>query len=116
MKFENFEYDVKVSVLFSELELDFLIERAKRHYDHTCKAAGLMIDDGARENGFIAQAKHFHAGRAVTWTSRQIDTTLKILEPITNKDAESAQRIRLFIALQDVWYKIQTRHEELLHD
>jgi len=82
MKQERLWYGVTAEVSFSEREVEFLIEQAKRHYDMTCQAAGLTCDDGVPKNGFIAILRMFGkpGDRRDTWTFRQFDTCLKILE------------------------------------
>lgn len=82
MKQERLWYSVTAEVSFLEREVEFLIERAKRHYDMTCQEAGLTCDDGASKNGFIAMLRMFGkpGDYGATWTFRQFDICLKILE------------------------------------
>jgi hypothetical protein len=109
MQIKGWRYDVKVEVEFSGEEVDYLIARAKSHYDGECQAAGMSYEDGARSNGFIKQLKLF-PGPAF-WTSSQIDLTLKVLEWYTSVDT-SEIRDRLHRELMAAWSELRDRHAE----
>jgi hypothetical protein len=83
----EFNYEVRAQVTFTRKEYEFLIASAKTHYDGTCKAAGLAIgEQGAQENGFLAQLRLFPTDKAftrVTWPFSRFDLCMKILEPTT---------------------------------
>jgi hypothetical protein len=108
-------YEVNIEVGFTDEEILYLINRAKNHYDSTCQEAGTSMEDGGRKNGFIAQL-HMTRPSAWTWvwTSRQLNLTLKILEPITHVDMEDKLRAKLFADVNSAFNKIQDRHKELL--
>lgn len=111
MNLEGLRYRVEAEVRFTPEEVDFLIERAKSHYDDTCRAAGMSYEDGARENGFIKQLKLFPSKAAgVTWTFRQLDLTLKILEMRSHNEF---LRMKLANELNMICDTINKRYEDL---
>lgn len=112
MELKRCWFDVKAEVCFTAEEVDYLIERAKRHYDDACRAAGMSYEDGARETGFIKQLKLFPSTRiGVSWTFRQLDTTLKILEHYAGKD--DPMRARLFKEIHSVCDTMVIKHKQL---
>jgi hypothetical protein len=83
MNIEGFHYDVELEVSFTIEEASALCELAKLHYDDTCRAAGMLISDGAQKNGFLAQLMMFQSRRlTVTWAFHKFDLTAKILEQL----------------------------------
>jgi hypothetical protein len=83
MNIEGFHYDVELEVSFTAEEASALCELAKLHYDDTCRAAGMLISDGAQKNGFLAQLMMFQLRRlTVTWAFHKFDLTAKILEQL----------------------------------
>lgn len=103
-------YTPTAEVCFAPNEVEYLIERAKRHYDSACQAAGTSCEDGGSENGFIAQLKLFRGGKAV-WTSRQLDLTLKVLEHYAGPNEPI--RASLFQDVLSAFNQIQAKHKEL---
>lgn len=112
MKLKKMWLTPTVEVAFTSEEIDYLIERAKKHYDSTCQAAGMSYEDGARENGFIKQLKLF-PNLTPIWTSRQIDLTLKILEPFVRSHYEDEMRGRLFDELRAIHTSMQIKYRKL---
>jgi hypothetical protein len=113
MKFEDFRYDVKVALRFTPEEARVMGELARGHYDDTCRLAGCAIgQDGARENGYIAQLELFFADEPVTWTTRQIDLALKCLEPYALSRSSPVQML-LSKGLSEAFHKAQERWKEL---
>ena len=83
MNIEGFHYDVELEVSFTVEEAKALCALAKLHYDDTCRAAGMLISDGAQKNGFLAQLMMFQLRRlTVTWAFHKFDLTAKILEQL----------------------------------
>ncbi len=107
-----FQYNISIQVGFTPDEAKFLVERAQRHYDATCQAAGSSYEDGARENGFIKQLVLFPR-LAPFWTTRQLDLTLKVLEVRDLQPEREVVRARLFNEVKDAFDAIQDRYEEL---
>jgi hypothetical protein len=103
-------YTPTLELRFSREEAEFLVDRAKRHYDGTCQAAGMSYEDGARENGFIKQLVLF-PGRTAVWTSRQLDLTAKVLEHFAGQDTR--MRKELAEQISAAFFAIQTKYREL---
>lgn len=117
MKLTGLAYEVKAELCFTKAEVDLLVKHAKTHYDSACQAAGMLIGEGVRENGFIAQLRmrapqHTHPrqpyARAV-WKFRQLDTALKILEMHTG-DMKCS---KLFNQFWTTLKSIEDRHNKL---
>jgi hypothetical protein len=115
MQCKQFHFQVAIELQFTKEEADFLIERSKIHYDAACRAAGLSCDDGAPNNGFIAQLRLCPAGPTI-WAARQIDMALKILENCAVLDQGGGMRARLFEELSLAFNDVQLKHEELNGD
>jgi hypothetical protein len=80
---KGFHYDVELEVSFTIEEASALCELAKLHYDDTCRAAGMLISDGAQKNGFLARLTMFPPrSLTVNWTFDKFDLTAKILEQL----------------------------------
>jgi hypothetical protein len=80
---KGFQYDVELEVSFTIEEAAALCELAKLHYDDTCRAAGMLISDGAQKNGFLTHLMMFPPrSLTVNWDFRKFDLTAKILEQL----------------------------------
>lgn len=113
MELKRLRYDVKAEVRFTPEEAEYLVGRAKNHYDSTCRAAGMSCEDGARENGFIAQLKMFPR-TAHIWDSRKIDLALKVPEPFAHY--ADKMRGKLERELNKVYSEIQVQYGQLNGD
>lgn len=119
MKLEGLCYKVEAELRFTKVEVDYLIDRAKRHYDHTCQMYGCAIGEtGAVVNGVVAQLRLFPTDKNTSkrvFSSRDIDTMLKIIEmPDYNPPAATRKtREELFIHLRAAFRLIQNRYSEL---
>jgi hypothetical protein len=126
MKFNEFAYRVEATVTFTREERRALIVLAKLHYDQTCVAAGLKIDEEhpkwgvGRVNGFLAQLDMFTDGdrwspTKVTWPFGNFDITLKILEMrrFAPSGTERAICERLWDQLQTVCDRINEEYKRL---
>lgn len=110
MELQRLHYTVTAEVKFTDEEIDFLIGRAKTHYDWTCQAAGLSIAEGGQTNGFIAQLKLFPTLAAV-WTFRELDLTLKVLE--MRDFNNELLRTKLFTQIILICDGMSRRHKEM---
>jgi hypothetical protein len=113
MERQGFVYEVKIALKFSTEEVGLLIELAKSHYDGTCQAAGTSIAEGGFENGFIAQLRLFSSQHPVVWSSRQLDLTLKVLEPYAPSRADSQLARQLSAVLYEMFKAVQIRQQQL---
>lgn len=78
----GFDYEVRAVFEMSEIDLDFLIELSKTHYDSTCKRIGVP-GYGAFLNGMKNTVENGVAkGRL---TSRELNLVLKVLEMPHNR-------------------------------
>ncbi len=115
MKLERLHYRVEVELKFTEEEIDYLIDRAQRHYDGACQAAGTSIAEGARTNGFIAQLRLFPQFDVI-WTGREVDLALKVLEFADlgpTKSKKDVLRKRLREELNSAFTVMEQRYIEL---
>lgn len=110
MKLQRLSYTVTAEVSFTPDEADYLVKRAKVHYDGTCQAARFLISEGAFENGFLAQLKLFPG--PVNWSFRNFDLTLKILE-LRGRPEDQLMRLTIHTALNRACDLINKRYEEL---
>lgn len=113
MKLDEFHYEVRAQVSFTSEEIDCMLQWAGNHYDSTCQeAASVAGVHGARTNGYIAQLRLFPNLKAV-WTSRQIDLTLKILEPYTSDRAANETATKLFRELHLTYRAMEGEYKKL---
>jgi hypothetical protein len=113
MELQGLHYKVEAELRFTDEEVDLLLERAARHYDWTCQEAGAFSGaNGAERNGFIAVLKIKPNSCPAVWTSRQVDLTLKILEPYYSEKRE-VLRAKLFNELRLVFEALLKKYGEL---
>jgi hypothetical protein len=80
---KGFHYKVELEVSFTAEEASALVELSQLHYDDTCRAAGMLISDGAQKNGFLTHLMMFPPNSlTVTWDFHKFDLTAKILEQL----------------------------------
>lgn len=106
MELKRIYFKVEAEVTFSTEEVEYLIERAKSHYDATCQNAGLSMDEGARENGFISRLKMF-PGPSM-WTSRNLDIAMKVLEMTDGNPMGQ----RIFGEIWKIFQQLEHAHTE----
>lgn len=120
MELERLSYKVSAEVRFTKREVDYMIDRAKRHYDHSCQMFGCAIGElGATTNGVLAQLRLFPAKRddaACAFSFRELDTMLKILEMREfGIDSGKRENLRttLFTKINHTCNVINARYEQL---
>lgn len=109
MKTGELRYKVSVAVSFTKKEIAFLLKCTRNHYDWTCQDAGLRCEDGASENGFIAQLKMFPDHQQF-WDFSKFDLAAKILEMHTRIELGR----RLFDEMLIAMKTLEKRHKELV--
>jgi hypothetical protein len=114
VKIERLSFSVSVEITFSALEVDYLIDRAKRHYDFTCQEAGMSMKDGAQQNGFIAQLKLFNH-LTTTWPWRHFDLALKIIEMPDKSPLRDKLTADFYRALKLIERRTKQLQEEEIH-
>ena len=100
MKIDSFYYDVRVNLIATDAELDYMIDCSKHHYDWACKDASSVASSEKRTvNGFLTvwrgclqfDLERLERGKQdppTTYglTFHQLDLLCKIIENGENRD------------------------------
>jgi hypothetical protein len=109
MKLGAFQYRVELEVSFTVEEAKALCALAKLHYDDMCRAAGMLISDGAQKNGFLWQLTTCppHSLTA-TWKFHEFDLTAKILEQLSSTVSTTHGQWQVLTALPSKMHDAMT--------
>jgi hypothetical protein len=109
-----FEYEVRARLDFTREEAGFLRDRAREHYDGTCRAAAEpgQHSPAGLINGMMVVSSDTGSGWQV-FTFREIDLLCKVLEPAREHPVHHTEAFRLTFALKRALGDIRDEYERL---